>query len=266
MSLEILNSIKVVSEISSKSMGRNRPIFQPASASALTDEEKNILLESIKTVSLQVSAYSDEVDILPSQLNRALQNLGIERSEEAHSSAIATCFNSPSEKIGMALLTGLLAAVGVQKSLRPSQLRVSRERRLGSLPWTRALPADKQDRRLDVLIEHTSLVLAIENKIDSFESVNQTADYYQALQMAFGGKKEIVCIYLTPNGIPANDPHFAAVSYPNLFSSFNKAVAAFPEQEAEFVRFYLRQLFTIFVEPQQRAHQNAKNYWKGKSV
>lgn len=64
---------------------------------------------------------------------------------------------------------------------------------------THFIPNDR--RRIDVLVEVGALFLAIENKVDSLEQIDQVKDYLQHLEECSRGCPiPSILIYLTPNG------------------------------------------------------------------
>ncbi len=73
-------------------------------------------------------------------------------------------------------------------------------------------------RRIDLLIETSNQIIAIENKLWSSEQPNQTKDYASSLNEYNKENKKLICIYLKPelNGSCPEDKIFQIVTYNTL--------------------------------------------------
>lgn len=64
---------------------------------------------------------------------------------------------------------------------------------------TRELPTEAQ-RRVDLVVETSELLLGIEVKVDADDQPAQLFDYYRELEQRARGRKDFVLVYLTLNG------------------------------------------------------------------
>lgn len=60
--------------------------------------------------------------------------------------------------------------------------------------------ATEKNRRIDLVIESSDIIVGIELKIDALDQKAQLHDYYQELQWHAGGKRHVVLAYLTLDG------------------------------------------------------------------
>jgi len=78
-----------------------------------------------------------------------------------------------------------------------------------------------EEDRIDILILHkkAKLLIAIENKIFSYEGFHQTNRYSEAIQKYFPDYTQVL-IYLTPSGKNPSSSDFKSLSYADLSSAF----------------------------------------------
>ncbi len=77
-------------------------------------------------------------------------------------------------------------------------------------------------RRIDILINvNDNLVIGLENKIFSNESLNQTKDYANSISIEFPDS-EYALFFLTLNGVKADSEDFIPMSYAQLISKLKK--------------------------------------------
>ena len=116
--------------------------------------------------------------------------LGMQRDEtRTHSRFLAELLN-PKGRHGegsVFLRDFIHETLGLKTEIGPP-IRVSRE-----------LPTEAQ-RRVDLVVETSELLLGIEVKVDAGDQPAQLFDYYRELEQRAAGRKDFVLVYLTLNG------------------------------------------------------------------
>jgi len=143
-----------------------KPIIQPT-------QGHQHLLSAIKNCSLQVVQNANEISP-PSVTGPSIfRSLRRAFDENLHSDCLASLLDpTVSGKVAEALFTSLASHAGAnvaEHSLRPIFSR--REMRLDKIDVNH-IDSEIGDRRIDLLIESKTLVLIIENKVLSTESIN----------------------------------------------------------------------------------------------
>jgi len=109
----------------------------------------------------------------------------------------------------------------------------------------------KDSRRIDIVIQTTNTVIAIENKVYSSESTDQTSDSQWYLEQLTSQSKSLdsIGILLSPPGHGPKCPHWARASYKDLWASLilslNEPQSAHESDEFLFGLSYLKTLETL---------------------
>jgi hypothetical protein len=265
MQKSLIDSILLVSKLVSEA---TKPSISSSSKQSNTFAPQLIeaSLESLRITSLAVASQLRQLSEPKEVGIQLFEKLQVGRDEEVHSNAIAACFQDSDPIIGCALLYFVLKETDIDIA-RPvvAPLIVTRERALGSLSNAREIPPETRSRRIDILIEHPEIIVAIENKIDSQESINQTQDYYVALAAAYGKRRQIYGIFLSPDKRAPDCANFRALSYADLYQALSATMDDCKTGRMGFLRMYTKEIFDIFVNKQQRAYFQSIDFWKGKA-
>jgi hypothetical protein len=109
----------------------------------------------------------------------------------------------------------------------------------------------KDSRRIDIVIQTANTVIAIENKVYSSESTDQTSDSQWYLEQLTRQSKSLdsIGILLSPPGHGPKCPHWARASYKDLWASLilslNDQQCAHESDEFLFGLSYLKTLETL---------------------
>jgi hypothetical protein len=183
--------------------------------------------------------------------------------ENDHSNAIAALLStSVSGGLAAAFLQEIFACLS-EAPVEPSYQFAYREVRLDELD---AALCGKPlgERRLDVLVKTRDVVFVIENKVWAAESTDQTQDYAEVLARRFPSHRR-VHVLLSPHGQVPRSPAFGAITYRTLFDSLERArVGDWPQSVAHLADEYLACLWSVFVEPVDRALRQSADRLKGR--
>lgn len=262
----VLSSIYLVSKLV-REKDRQSALVPIASSFLRSPDGASSVICSLRDVSIAVAGQLKDIKAPRESGLEVFKSLGIRYDEVIHSQAIARCFSDSGPQVVLTLLS-LFAkqTCGPLDGLEAARFAVSTERSLGSLPNSWKIGPEIQSRRIDVLIEHPRLVLAIENKVESRESERQTKDYFTALEAAFGTKRKILGIFLSPDKLAPGCDSFHAMDYVDLYRIFDQTLAAHENERVGFLRFYAKEVFNIFVRRQRKSHLQTLEYWKGKTA
>ena len=106
---------------------------------------------------------------------------------------------------------------------------------------------DTSERRIDILIETTNIVVCIENKIDSGEHSNQLAAYKRIVEDRFS-EHECFFVYLTPDGIESKNDSYEPVSYGFIRKSLDGILTDCGESLNLKVQHYIKDYITTLGE------------------
>lgn len=151
-----------------------------------------------------------------------LEITGYERQERLSSNVLAF-FLDPAQPhgLGTTLLEALLAAVGAEPLPAPAQVEVRTE------------VSTQAGKRLDILIETDTLILAIENKIDH-EALNPFDEYRAELER-LRKRRRWLGVLLAPRRI-ATSPAFCGflpLTYADYFQTLERCLEAAPPTACE---------------------------------
>ena len=155
---------------------------------------------ALKELLTDVSAF----DALEARLARfnVFEAVGLVRQEIRHSNLLGFMLDpSNPHGLGNAFLTRILAATSKGAAFEigpPNSIIVKRE-------W----------RNLDLLVEcrESRTIIVIENKVGSGEHSDQLRRYRDTLAAEYPSDWHRVLILLSPTGVAASDPHYAALGY-----------------------------------------------------
>ena len=105
-------------------------------------------------------------------------------------------------------------------------------------------------KRMDVLVECSSTVIVIENKIYSDENGAQTEEYYNYVEKEFKDKKKKIYIYLKPN-YNSSEPtqkEFKVLTYENLLKSLDVIREDDYNEEEKYKYKYLQEFIRVGAE------------------
>lgn len=128
-------------------------------------------------------------------------------------------------------------------------------------------------KRIDILVETESHVLIIENKVYTFESENQTKDYYRWTKSGYEEKDkrkgittEVVPFFLSPSGMPASSSRFINISYFDLYEfiiELDKYCIS-TGASRELLEFYKKELENTILLSQINAINYSSNFLREK--
>jgi hypothetical protein len=191
-----------------------------------------------------------------------LRTLGRQHDENLHSSFLAALLTeSAVGQLAKEFLCALWTHAEVTVPFDGAKIAGQvgwRERRLDSI--AAAVDPNIAARRIDILIETDRAVMAIENKVMSSESVDQTNDYYNVVGEQF--KDRHTCfLFLSPGGMAADNENFRPIRFEDIFSILNglaRSTSLNPFAK-HLLDIYLAELFEIFIQPRQRSLERAAN-------
>ncbi len=187
--------------------------------------------------------------------------------ENLHSDFLITLFDD--YKMGdfsQNLLNNLLSNIySDYATSERGYINVYRERRLDEID-NNLSGSDIGARRIDLLIEFNSQILVIENKVDTFESTNQTRDYFQVVEQGYSKSKRRYYLFLSPTGARAEEKHFKGISYFELYSIIKKTQeeSQLEEQQSIFVDFYRNELRKTILRKMRQIILNSEMYLRRK--
>jgi hypothetical protein len=242
--LEIRRVADLVSKFEKKTLSNDREICK-----AIGDISYKMLLQFPK---LNIPATVKEISIFKA-INRG-------DNENLHSDFIASLLNPR--------ITGIFAKelffelINYAKSTKASW---QGEWKYQTVQREINLSVSEHGKRLDILVKSNDRVLAIENKVYSLESENQTLDYFDLLNKKYG--KSLVCLFLSPTGMSARCQAFRPISYLKLFEFLidirKKIQVEIPVQGEELYAFYLQELAETIIRPTIKANKKTENFLKG---
>lgn len=171
-----------------------------------------------------ISAKAEELNVF--------NVLGITKAEIRHSRLIAWLLD-PSENHGLedAFLREAIKKV-IHNSLDNDTTRFTGTSFDWLLTEFKNVVINREDKintgkRVDIIITAEGnghkFLLAIENKVDSTESKNQTRDYYNSLCNKYVDYDKKMFVFLTPNGYEAEDEHWCTLSYEDIVAAIELA-------------------------------------------
>lgn len=246
--------------------------------SVLKEDEKNK-----KRKTLEKFAYNSVFEIgkqtenhLPSVLknefNQTAQKtifefLGKSTDENLYSDHIAALLDPrKSGDFAYALLYSLLPNKFLKNQFGELSLDTFR-REIGYLNPKREYPLHKLNdgpesalMRMDIFVETSKFYLIFENKTKSVEHDSQTIHYFNAVKAY--ATKPVLGIYLTPDGMSAEDPRYRCMSYVELLEIFLGAsrLIQSKEQETHFLSSFLTEVDTAYVRAVRKNIQIAREY------
>jgi hypothetical protein len=143
----------------------------------------------------------DQLETLIAEFN-IFESMGVVRQELRHSDFLAFLLN-PSEKHGLGdrfLKRFLMRVLSVADEPPISPIHINITDFSGA-------SVERETQNIDILIHDadSGLVCIIENKVFSDEHSNQLARYYQIAQRRYPNATAIIPVFLTPDGIAAQD-------------------------------------------------------------
>jgi hypothetical protein len=246
---EILSAIRRIEKLSYRIEKTKPKIDDKELCKAIGDLSYQMYLQFPK---LRIPDKSDKISIFKS--------IGRDGNENLHSDFIAALLN-PQE-------TGLFAKELFFELLNyatPAQKNPSGKWSFQTVKREVNLVISEQNKRLDILVQSNDWILAIENKVHSMESENQTLDYFNALKKIHGEK--LVCLFLSPTGMAAQCTAFRSISYLKFFEFLvnvrQRINEKIPEQGEELYKFYSRELAQTIIHPTIRANELTGEFLKG---
>jgi hypothetical protein len=231
------------------------------------------ICQSICDLAYKVNIQFPKCD-LPKDENdfSVFKSINKDRNENLHSDCIAALLN-PNEtgRFAEDLFVELIEFAGgdLESIKKDFEFQiVQREVTLHTIDES-LIGCREGDRRIDLLVKTNSRVLVIENKVQSYESENQTSDYYHAVLEGFKNKKyrkeDLFFLFLSPTGMPASCRHFRAISYVDLY----KLMTGIKGNLASFLgsrlyEFYIGELAKTIISPMIRSNEFTGNFLKGR--
>lgn len=227
------------------------------------------LKESIKHLSLKILATKTSHRMLRDSDQHNLLHFLEKRSDENfHSDYIASLLNPEfTGEFAHKLFQKLISHASGDPGKIFGTLQAMREVRLDTLNYG-LVGKEKGARRIDLLIQTSSHLLVIENKVYSNESEDQTSDYKNAvevfnLQLLPHLQKKVCHLFLTPSGSVASCTDFEPISYKVLYQYIKEISGSAPKRSADqFIHPYLNSLYDAFYASEDNYIDYLKAYWR----
>ena len=224
-----------------------------------------IIKEIIKLSSKVSKKYTKYLNTFENSKSSSLLKLiDRDRDENLHSDIIAALLTpSITGQFAYKFFTELIAYFN--SGLRNSQIdfiNVYREVRLDTIDPSLSM-SEIGARRIDLIIETKGIVLVIENKVDTWESDNQTKDYFETVNRGYSLSKKAYLI-LSPSGEKGECKKFKGISYFDLYEILMKIEGQknnLNKSSLDLYMFYLNELIETILKPRITSieYMNIKN-------
>jgi hypothetical protein len=223
------------------------------------------LISSIRSISQQASIIRSPITFRDAEGESLLNFLNKEENENFHSDFIGGFLDSrKSGKLAGELFSELVYFAKGEKIKAPFEVSSRRELSLGEL-----VPGIREEiasRRIDILAQTAEYLLVIENKVNSYESTAQTADYHE-VSMQFNSNlvrpKKLVEILLSPRGDTPDCNAYVPMTYHALFQILVQLRTSIADRgESRFLDLYLESLFENYFKSDQKYKDYVIDFWR----